>query len=136
MVEFEKGPSREYTPCHFQSVDEIAHALAVIYTELVMIHPFKEGNGRVARMLALGTLAALEDIGAGAKRYFQAIGKRGERFYFFTVRATGNVRSWGTGIQMRRRCIFSVSLTSSASLPGFLSILQAACLADTYPLCP
>jgi len=53
MAEFEKGPLHEFTPCHFKSHDEIAKALAVVHTELVLIHPFREGNGRVARMLSI-----------------------------------------------------------------------------------
>jgi cell filamentation protein len=53
MTEFEKGPLREFTPCHFKTHTEIARALAVVHTELVLIHPFREGNGRVARMLAI-----------------------------------------------------------------------------------
>jgi cell filamentation protein len=53
MTEFEKGPLREFTPCHFKTHAEIANALAVVHTELVLIHPFREGNGRVARMLAI-----------------------------------------------------------------------------------
>jgi len=39
--------------------EEVIKALAVVHTELVLIHPFRaEGNGRVARMLA--TLMALQ----------------------------------------------------------------------------
>ena len=53
MVEFEKGPLCDFTPCHFKSHDEITKALAVIHTELLLIHPFREGNGRVARMLSI-----------------------------------------------------------------------------------
>lgn len=53
MIDFEKGPLREHTPCHFKSHNETAMALAVVHTELVLIHPFREGNGRVARMLAI-----------------------------------------------------------------------------------
>jgi cell filamentation protein len=53
MAEFEKGPLREFTPCHFKSHEGIARALAIVHTELVLIHPFREGNGRVARMLAI-----------------------------------------------------------------------------------
>jgi cell filamentation protein len=53
MTEFEKGPLSEFTPCHFKSHDEIAKALSIIHTELVLIHPFREGNGRVARMLSI-----------------------------------------------------------------------------------
>jgi len=53
MVELEKGPLREFTPCHFRSNVEIAKALAIVHTELVLIHPFREGNGRVARMVSI-----------------------------------------------------------------------------------
>jgi len=53
MAGFEKGPLNEFTPCHFKSHAKIAAALAVVHTELVIIHPFREGNGRVARMLAI-----------------------------------------------------------------------------------
>jgi cell filamentation protein len=53
MIEFEKGPLREFTPCRFKSREGIARALAIVHTELVLIHPFREGNGRVARMLVI-----------------------------------------------------------------------------------
>jgi len=53
LDEFEKGLLREFTPCHFKTHDTIAKALAVVHTELVIIHPFREGNGRVSRMLAI-----------------------------------------------------------------------------------
>ena len=53
MVAFEKGPLRQFTPCLFVTRTEVAHALAVVHTELVLIHPFREGNGRVARMLVI-----------------------------------------------------------------------------------
>ncbi len=53
MTEFEKGPLRQFTPCLFKSREEVIKALAVVHTELVLIHPFREGNGRVARMLAI-----------------------------------------------------------------------------------
>jgi len=53
MDRFEEGPLRDFTPCHFESTADIAKALAVVHAELVLIHPFREGNGRVARMLAV-----------------------------------------------------------------------------------
>ncbi len=53
MTEVERGPLYVFTPCHVKTHDEIANALAVVHTELVLIHPFREGNGRVARMLAI-----------------------------------------------------------------------------------
>ena len=58
MTEFEKGPLFQFTPCRFSSLEEVIKALAIVHTELVLIHPFREGNGRVARMLA--TLMALQ----------------------------------------------------------------------------
>jgi len=58
MAELEKGYLKKYTPCFFQSEADIAKAIAVVHTELVLIHPFREGNGRTARMLA--TLMALQ----------------------------------------------------------------------------
>ncbi len=53
MKEFEEGPLKQYTPCRFKTREDIIRALAIVHTELVLIHPFREGNGRVARMLAV-----------------------------------------------------------------------------------
>lgn len=49
---FENNYLRKYTPCHFKKTDELAHAIAVVHVELIIIHPFREGNGRTARLLA------------------------------------------------------------------------------------
>lgn len=58
MREFEQGPLRDYTPCRFDAIQEREEALAVVNAELILIHPFREGNGRCARVLA--TLMALQ----------------------------------------------------------------------------
>ena len=89
MAEFEKGPLRKYTPCAFASHDEIAMALAVVHVELVLVHPFREGNGRVARMVAV--LMALQaglpllDFsvirGKKKKEYFAAVQSGMDRKY-------------------------------------------------------
>jgi cell filamentation protein len=81
MAEFESNVLRRYTPCNFQDRAEVIHALAETHVELVLIHPFRDGNGRMARVLS--TLMALQaelpllDFGviAGAKRekYFNAV---------------------------------------------------------------
>ena len=81
MEELETGPLREFTPCCFDAIERIAKALAVVHTELVLIHPFRDGNGRVARLLA--TLMALQGglppldfsglKGQKRKEYFAAI---------------------------------------------------------------
>jgi len=83
MAEFEKGPLRKFTPCSFESHSEIASALAVVHVELVLIHPFREGNGRVARMLAV--LMALQ--AALPLLDFSDIRGKKKEAYFTGVRA-------------------------------------------------
>ena len=34
------------------SEDQLAEAIAVVHVELILIHPFREGNGRLSRLLA------------------------------------------------------------------------------------
>jgi cell filamentation protein len=58
MDEFEKNVLSKQTPCNFDSTDQIIKALAEVHTELILIHPFRDGNGRVARLLS--TLMALQ----------------------------------------------------------------------------
>lgn len=81
MREFERGPLREFTPCRFTGLDIQARALAVVHTELVLIHPFREGNGRCSRLLAvlMGLQAGLPALDFGGvrgeekRRYFAAV---------------------------------------------------------------
>lgn len=58
MEEFERNQLAKYTPCAFTNRKTIVQALAEVHTELLLIHPFREGNGRIARLLA--TLMALQ----------------------------------------------------------------------------
>ena len=83
MIEFEKGPLREYTPCRFTEMSEIARAIAVVHTELLLIHPFREGNGRVARLLAV--LMALQ-VGLPPLDFGNIKGRKGQE-YFRAVQA-------------------------------------------------
>ncbi len=58
MAQFERDVLRRCTPCHFQDRADVIRALAETHVELVLIHPFREGNGRVARVLS--TLMGLQ----------------------------------------------------------------------------
>jgi cell filamentation protein len=58
MEEFERNVLARYTPCNFKNRADVIRALAETHVELVLIHPFREGNGRVARFLS--TLMALQ----------------------------------------------------------------------------
>ncbi len=81
MLEFEKGPLCKCTPCCSKSPDEPARALALVHTELILIHPFREGNGRVARLLAqlvvaqagLPLLDFRDLMGLKRRSYFDAV---------------------------------------------------------------
>ncbi|MEW6682214.1 MAG: Fic family protein [Nitrospirota bacterium] len=83
MAEFEQGPLRRHTPCNVTGRSAVARALAEVHTELVLIHPFREGNGRVTRLLS--TLMALQ---AGLPLLdFQVIAGEKKGAYFEAVRA-------------------------------------------------
>src|SRR5258708_3047725 len=58
MAKRERQVLAKHTPCAEGSVDSVGSALAIVHAELILIHPFRDGNGRLARMLA--TLMALQ----------------------------------------------------------------------------
>jgi len=90
MQAFEAGMLRRYTPCNFERKEEVARALGETHTELMLIHPFREGSGRVGRILA--TLMALQ---AGLPFLdFSSIRGRKKQQYFAAVRA-GLGRDYG-----------------------------------------
>ncbi len=48
MARFERDVLQHYTPCNLKDRASVIRALAETHVELVLIHPFREGNGRVA----------------------------------------------------------------------------------------
>jgi cell filamentation protein len=83
MERFERNQLAQYTPCSFRNRKEVVTALAEIHTELLLIHPFREGNGRVARLLSL--LMALQ---AGLPILdFSLIGEHKKQEYIKAVHA-------------------------------------------------
>jgi cell filamentation protein len=81
MEKLEQGPLRDFTPCLSTVHADVVHAVAVVHTEVVLIHPFREGNGRLARMLAvlMGLQAGLPPFdfsnirGKVRQEYFAAV---------------------------------------------------------------
>ena len=69
-----------YTPCNAMNRDELVEAMAICHVEFIVIHPFRDGNGRLGRLLA--TVMALqagmpvldfEPIEKDKGRYIEAI---------------------------------------------------------------
>lgn len=83
MIALERGTLARYTPCRHTDHDEIASALAVTHAELILIHPFREGNGRCTRLLALlmGLQAGLPPLDFGA------LSGKGKRHYIAAIHA-------------------------------------------------
>ena len=52
MARLEAEQLAKYTPCSYSRRNEVIKALAEVHAEIVLIHPFREGNGRCSRLLA------------------------------------------------------------------------------------
>jgi len=83
MSDFESGALKKYTPCNFRDRKKVVSALAAVHVEIVLIHPFRDGNGRTARLLAV--LMALQ-AGLPPLDFGKVQGKERE-VYFSAVRA-------------------------------------------------
>lgn len=81
MEAFERRELAQETPCDGMDLARLTLALARTHAELVLIHPFREGNGRCARMLSylMAVQAGLPSLdfspltGRGKPAYFAAI---------------------------------------------------------------
>ncbi len=83
MAELERGALKKHTPCHPTNDAALALALAEVHAELILVHPFREGNGRLARLLAL--LMALQ-AGLPPLDFSPMLG-RGRRIYIGGIHA-------------------------------------------------
>ena len=89
MGKFEKAILKKHTPCNFKSLERITRALAEVHVELVLIHPFREGNGRVARILStlmasqarLPILDFSDITGKKRREYFWAVNSGMDKDY-------------------------------------------------------
>jgi len=52
LNQFELDCLNRYTPCNNFDNESLIEAIAVIHIEFILIHPFREGNGRLLHLLA------------------------------------------------------------------------------------
>lgn len=52
LSQFEKQYLHRLTPCADMNDEQLTEAIAVIHVEFILIHPFREGNGRLSRLIA------------------------------------------------------------------------------------
>jgi cell filamentation protein len=83
MKELERGPLRRCTPCRETDKSVVADSLAEVHAELILVHPFRDGNGRLARLLAM--LMALQANLPPLD--FSPIAGRGKRAYIAAIHA-------------------------------------------------
>ena len=82
MKQFNDQYLAVYTPCKGMEKEQLIDALAKVHIEYILIHPFREGNGRLSRLLA--TIMALQ---AGQPILdFTIMDKQKER-YFAAIQA-------------------------------------------------
>jgi len=52
LAQLDQNCLKRWTPCSGLSIEDLVESIAVTHVELILIHPFREGNGRLSRLLA------------------------------------------------------------------------------------
>jgi len=86
MTELGKGVLRRHTPCGNARDVTVARSLAEVHGELIRVHPFRDGNGRLARLVAL----LMAHQAGPASFSLRALAGSGKRTYAQAIRAAMN----------------------------------------------
>ena len=74
MATFEERVLRRETPCAGKSLEGTARSIAIVQAEFLLIHPFRDGNGRLIRLVA--NLMALQAGFAPMDYGFEDVARR------------------------------------------------------------
>lgn len=83
MAALGKDVLRRHTPCGIAAHVTVARSMAEVHAELILVHPFRDGNGRVARLL---TLLMASQAGLPSMD-LRALAGRGKRKYVLAIHA-------------------------------------------------
>lgn len=74
LEELELNCLRRWTPCSSLDAEQLVEAIAITHVELILIHPFREGNGRISRLLAdvMAVQAGLDPLDYSAWEHHRA----------------------------------------------------------------
>jgi cell filamentation protein len=93
MFNFERELLTEHTPCTPGPISQVAKRMAVVHAEFLLIHPFRDGNGRLARWLA--DLMALQAKFPPPHYRFTGRGGRARRDRYLNAVQAGYLQDYG-----------------------------------------